>query len=147
MWHRIVPQFCSRMWRKAQERVSRVEAENAATLASACEDAEGLAQKIAHGLFGFAADAEQQREESKRAHQEQFEEPTLLHTRGSELCLSIICPPRVRNQLLEGMRIATLCHAEIAGKLATLWVVVSSATEFVLGCSPMKPSMWKLWTS
>jgi hypothetical protein len=33
--------------REALERVSRVEAENATALASSCEDAEGLAQKIA----------------------------------------------------------------------------------------------------
>jgi hypothetical protein len=33
--------------REAQERVSRVETENAVVLASACEDAEGLVRKVA----------------------------------------------------------------------------------------------------
>jgi hypothetical protein len=44
--------------REAHERVSRVEAENATALASACEDAEGLAQKVAL-LEGELAEARQ----------------------------------------------------------------------------------------
>jgi hypothetical protein len=45
-------------------------------------------------------------------------------------------PPRVRNHLLEGMQIAALHHTEMAQELATLWTVVSSIVEFMLGCSP-----------
>jgi hypothetical protein len=36
------------------------------------------------------------------------------------------------------MKLAALCHAEIARELATLRAAVSSATEFVLGRSPNK---------
>jgi hypothetical protein len=84
--------------REAHERVSRVEAENATVLASACEDAEGLAQKVAllegelaearqdwevaeensRFLWDAAAEAERRWEESERECQEQFEELTLL---------------------------------------------------------------------
>jgi hypothetical protein len=41
-------------------------------------------------------------EVSEKEHQEQFEELTLLQTWGSELCLAIAGPPRVRNHLSEG---------------------------------------------
>jgi hypothetical protein len=34
------------------------------------------------------------------------------------------------------MRIAALFHTEMAKELAMLWVVVSSAVELALGCSP-----------
>jgi hypothetical protein len=34
------------------------------------------------------------------------------------------------------MRIAALFHTEVAKELAMLWVVVSSAVELALGCSP-----------
>jgi hypothetical protein len=142
--------------RKALERVSRVEVENAVALASTCKDAEGLLRKIAllegelaevHparemaeenscGLSGAAVDAEWRREESEREHQEQFEELTLLQTRGSELCLAIISPPRVRNHLSKGMWIAAFHHTEMAREHAVLRAAVSSATEFTLGRSP-----------
>jgi hypothetical protein len=42
----------------------------------------------------------------------------------------------VRNHLSEEMRIATLHRAKMAGELAALQVVVSSASEFMFGCSP-----------
>jgi hypothetical protein len=144
--------------RKNHERVVRVEAENAMPLASAREDVEGLARKIAllegepvevrraqelaeensYGLFDAAADAEQQWEESERERQEQFKELTLLQTQGSELCLTIVGPPWVRNHLLEGMWITALPHTEMARELAALRAAVSSAAEFALRCSPNK---------
>jgi hypothetical protein len=60
---------------------------------------------------------------------EQFEELTLLQTRGSELCLAIVSPPSVWNHLSEGMWVAALCHTKMAGELAALWAAVSSAGE------------------
>jgi hypothetical protein len=74
-------------------------------------------------------------EEFEREHREQFEELTLLQTRGFELCLAITGPPQVRNHLSEGMQIATLHHIEMARELAVLQTAVSSAVEFTLGCS------------
>jgi hypothetical protein len=82
-----------------------------------------------------------------REHQEQFEELTLLQTQGSELCLAIVGSPRVRNHLSEGMRVAALCHTEMAGELAVLRAVVFSAVEFTLGCLPDEIFRWKLWMS
>jgi hypothetical protein len=41
----------------------------------------------------------------------------------------------VRNHLLEGMQITALRHTEMDGKLAALWVVVSSTVELALGHS------------
>jgi hypothetical protein len=41
----------------------------------------------------------------------------------------------VRNHLLEGKRIAALCHTKMARDPASLQVVVSSTVELVLGCS------------
>jgi hypothetical protein len=84
--------------RKAQKRVSRVEAENTVVLASTREDAEGLVQKIAllegeleeacqardvpeensRGLSDMAADAERRWKVSEREHREHFEELTHL---------------------------------------------------------------------
>jgi hypothetical protein len=72
----------------------------------------------------------------ERERQEQFEELTLLQTSGSELCLAIFGPPRVRNQLSEGMRLVTLRHTEMAGELSALHAAVFSAMELVLGRSP-----------
>jgi hypothetical protein len=84
--------------REALERVSRVEAENAAVLASACEDAEGFARKIA--LLEDELTAERQaREVSERERREQFMELTLLQTQCSELCHTIIGPSRARHHL------------------------------------------------
>jgi hypothetical protein len=44
----------------------------------------------------------------------------------------------MRNHLSEGMRNAALCHTKMAGELATLRTMVSSAAEFVLRCLPNK---------
>jgi hypothetical protein len=66
----------------------------------------------------------------------QFEELTLLQTRGSELCHGIISPPQARHHLPEGMCLVALRHTEMAREIAALWVAVSSATESVLGHSP-----------
>jgi hypothetical protein len=88
-----------------------------------------VAEENSHGLSNVAADAEQQREESERVCLEQFEEFTHLHTRASELCLAIIGSPRVRNHLSEGMRIASLHHAKMAGEHTMLRAAVFSMTE------------------
>jgi hypothetical protein len=55
--------------REPLERVSRAEAVNATTLASACEDVEGLAQKIAILEDELAAE-HQAREVPEREHRE-----------------------------------------------------------------------------
>jgi hypothetical protein len=142
--------------REAQERVSGVEVESSMAPASAHEEAEGLVWKIAllEGalaevcrawevaeensccLSDAVADAEQQWEESEREHQEQFEELTLLQAWGSKLCLAIVCPPRMRNHLSEGMHIAALRHTKMVRELTVLRAAVSSAVEITLGCSP-----------
>jgi hypothetical protein len=44
-------------------------------------------------------------------------------------------PPRVSSCLSEGMQAAVVCHAEVVGELAALWVEVSSTAELVLGHS------------
>jgi hypothetical protein len=121
--------------REALERVLRAEVENATTLASTCEDAEGLAQKIALLEDELAAER-RSREVSERGHQEQFEELTLLWTGGSELCHTIIGPPWVRHHLTEGMRLVALHHTKMAGELAVLRAAVSATAESVLGRSP-----------
>jgi hypothetical protein len=86
------------MEREARERVSRVEAENAAALASAREDAEGLVRKIAllegelvearrarevaeeksRGLSNAVANAEHRWEVFEKECREHFEELILL---------------------------------------------------------------------
>jgi hypothetical protein len=86
--------------REARDWVSRVEAESATTLASACREAEGFAQKIAllegelmeshraqdtvklnsQGLSHMAADTERRWEEYVRECQEWVQELTLLQT-------------------------------------------------------------------
>jgi hypothetical protein len=80
-------------------------------------------------------------------HREQFEELTLLQTRGSELCLAIVGPSQVRNHLSKEMHYAALCHTEMDGELVTLWAVVSSAVESVVGRSPDKTFQLRLWAS
>jgi hypothetical protein len=60
---------------------------------------------------------------------------------GSELCQAIVSPPTVQGHLLEGMKSATICHTELAGQLTALRAAVSSATQFVLGCSPSE-ALW-----
>jgi hypothetical protein len=107
------------MEREALERVLRVEAENDTAFASACEDVEALSWKITLLKDELAVERQSQ-EVSQRERQEQFEEITLLQTRGSELCHAIIGPPWVMHHLFEGMRLAALCHTEMVGELATL---------------------------
>jgi hypothetical protein len=63
--------------REALDRVSRVEVENTMLLASAHEDAEGLARKFALLEDKLAAE-HRAREVSERERREQFEELTLL---------------------------------------------------------------------
>jgi hypothetical protein len=131
--------------RVARERVSRVEVESAAMLASAHEEAKCLVWKItllegelvevrrawevakenSHGLSNMADDAERRWEVSEWEHQEHFEELTLLQTWGSELCLAIVNPPQVRNHLSEGMWVTTLRHTEMAGELVVIQAVLS----------------------
>jgi hypothetical protein len=72
---------------------------------------------------------------SEREHREQFEELTLLQTRGSELCHAIIGPPRARHHLSEGMRLAAIHHTKMAKELAVLRAAMSSTAELVLGRS------------
>jgi hypothetical protein len=120
--------------REAPERVSRVKAKNAMALASAREDAEGFAQKIAL-LVDELAGEHRTWEMSEMEHRAQFEELTLLQTWGSKLCHAIIGPPRARHHLSDGMWVAALCHTEMVGELAALWSVVSTAAESMLGHS------------
>jgi hypothetical protein len=65
-------------------------------LAEACRARE-VAEENSRGLSNAARSVEHQWEVSKREREEHFEEVTLLHTRGSELCPAIVGPPRVRN--------------------------------------------------
>jgi hypothetical protein len=126
--------------------VSRMEVETAAVLASAREDADGLvwihararevSEKNARILSDVAATTESWWVVSERKRREHESLHPLLQTRGSELCLAILGPPRVRNHLSEGMRIAALCHTEMAGEPAALRAMVSSTMELMLRCSP-----------
>jgi hypothetical protein len=113
--------------REVLERLSRVEAENSAALASARDDAEGLVQKIAL-LESELAEERKARKTSEREDWECFDELTLLQAQGLELCLS--------RRLFEGMWLATLHHNEMVRELAVFQAVVSSATELVLKRSP-----------
>jgi hypothetical protein len=97
--------------REALQSVSRVEVENAAALAYACEDAGGFVWKIALLEGGHAA------------------EDRAIHTNVS--------PPRARHHLSEGMRLAALHHTEMAGELAALWAALSSVAESVVRHSPI----------
>jgi hypothetical protein len=63
-------------------------------------------------------------------------EITLLQTRGFEVYHAIISPPKAKHHLSEGMRHAVLYHTEMAGELNAFGVVMSSAMESVLRCSP-----------
>jgi hypothetical protein len=87
-------------------------------------------------LSDTVADSARQLVVSEREHQEQFDELSLLHAWGSELCLMIIGPPRVRNHLSVQMWAATLRHTKMAGELAMLWAAVSPVVQSVLGWSP-----------
>jgi hypothetical protein len=142
--------------REAQKRVSRMEVESTVALASACGEAKDLTRRIAllegelaearqardttkensQGLSDVAADAERRLEESKRVCWEHVEELILLQTRGSELCLTIVGPLRVRSHLLEGMLIAALHHNEMLEEFAALRAAVSSIVKFALRHSP-----------
>jgi hypothetical protein len=73
---------------------------------------------------------------SEREHREKFGELTLLSTRGSKLCHTIIGPLRTRHHLSEGMRLVTLYHTKRAREHSMLRVVVSSTVESEVGCSP-----------
>jgi hypothetical protein len=95
-----------------------------------------VAKENSRGLFNAAADAERQQEKSERERREQFEELNILQTRGSELYRAIVGHLWVRNHLSEGMRITALHHTEMVEDLTVLQVMVSSAAEFTLGCSP-----------
>jgi hypothetical protein len=92
-----------------------------------------VAEENARGLSDTTVDVELWWEESKRGHQEQLEELTVLQTRGFELCFSIVGPPRVRNHLSEVMWIAALHHTKMAKELASLRMTMSFAVEFTLG--------------
>jgi hypothetical protein len=102
--------------REARERVLRVETKNTVVLAYAREETNGLIWKVTL-LEGELAEARWAREVAKEnfrdlsnvatdgawrlvvtewEHREQFEELTLLQTWGSELCLAIVGPARVR---------------------------------------------------
>jgi hypothetical protein len=125
--------------------------ENTATLASCREDAKGLVRKVIllegglaearqaqeaaeekfHSLFDTSADGARWLMVFEKERRKQFEELSLLRDRGSESCLTI-GSPRVRNHLLEGMQVASLCHTEMAGELAALQAAVSSDAELVL---------------
>jgi hypothetical protein len=121
--------------REALERMSRAEAENVTALASAHGDAEGLVRKIVV-LEGELVTERQTWEVSEREHREQFEELTLLETRGFELCPTVVGPPQARHHLFEGMQIAALRHTKMARELAALRAAVSSVVELVHGHSP-----------
>jgi hypothetical protein len=95
-----------------------------------------VAEENSHGLSDAVADAEHWWEVSERERREQFEELTLLQTRGSELCHAIIGPPQMTNHLSEGMRLATLHHTEMVEQLAALQAAASSIVELAVGRSP-----------
>jgi hypothetical protein len=132
------------------------EVEDATTLASACEDVEGLVQKVALlegeltkarqalevveekfcSLSDTSADGVRSLVAFEMEHQEHFEELSLLRAWGAELCLAIVGPSQAGNHMSERMRAAAIRHIEMAKELATLWVAVTSAMELVLGRSP-----------
>jgi hypothetical protein len=85
-----------------------------------------VAEEKSCGLSDAATNAECRWEVSKKECREHFEELTLLQTRGSELCLAIVGPPRVRNHMSEGMQIAALLHIEMAREFVVLRAEVSS---------------------
>jgi hypothetical protein len=95
-----------------------------------------VAEENFHVLSDAVADAERWWEVSERERREQFEELTLLQTRGSELCHVIIGPPQMTNHLSEGMRLATLHHTEMVEQLAALQEAASSIVESAVGRSP-----------
>jgi hypothetical protein len=115
--------------------VSRAEAENATLFAFAREDAEGFACNITLLEDELVAERGAQ-EVSEMERWAQFEVLTLLQTWGFELCHAIVGPPQVRHHQSEGMRLAALRHTKMAGELAVLQVMVSTAAELVHEHSP-----------
>jgi hypothetical protein len=108
------------------------EVEDTTVLASAHEDAEGLVQKVAL-LKGELAEARQAREVAEKKFCSLFD----ASADGARwLCLDIVGPSRVRNQLSERMRPATICHIKMVGEHVVLRVTVTSVVELVLGRSP-----------
>jgi hypothetical protein len=95
-----------------------------------------LAEENSRGLSDAAANTECRWEVTEWERQKQFDELTHLQTRGSELCLVILGPPRVRNHPSEGMQLMALRHSEMAGELATLRVTVPFVADSALGRSP-----------
>jgi hypothetical protein len=125
-----------------------VEAENAAALASASEDAEGFVRKIAL-LEGELVAERPAQEVFERERREQFEELTLLQTRGSDLCHAIIDPPQARHHLSEGMRHAALRHTEMAWSRRThiLSGLPRGSVTCSLGHHPVGPDWAIVWMS
>jgi hypothetical protein len=64
-------------------------------------------------LSDVVSNAEPQWEESEWECQEWVHELTLLQTRAFELCQAIVCPPRVRSYLSEGIQITALRHTKM----------------------------------
>jgi hypothetical protein len=77
--------------REALQRVWRVEAENPMMLASGHDDAKGLAQKITLLEDELAAERRSW-EVSERERREKFKELTLLQSRDSVMCHTIVSP-------------------------------------------------------
>jgi hypothetical protein len=73
-----------------------------------------MAEANHQGFFDRAADIDRQWEDAEKQCQDLVQELTLLQTRESELCLAIVGLPRVWGHLFEGMRIAIICHTEMA---------------------------------
>jgi hypothetical protein len=88
---RDVQDWATLVEREALERVSRAEAENATMLASAHQDAEGFAWKVAVLKDELAAE-HQAREVSEREFQEQFEELTSCRPRVPSCVMPSLIP-------------------------------------------------------
>jgi hypothetical protein len=83
-------------------------------------------------LFDVSVDGARWLEVSEMERRAQFEELSLLWAWSAKLCLAIVGPSWVRSHLSVRMRAAALRHAEMAGELAALQSVVSSAVKLVL---------------
>jgi hypothetical protein len=63
-------------------------------------------------------------------------ELTLQRLRETELCMTIVgASPQA--PLHEGMQFVATHYTGVVMRLSTLWVAVSLATQFVLGCLPV----------
>jgi hypothetical protein len=80
------------------------------------------------------------REVSERLCREEFEDLTLLQTRGSELCHAIIGPPRARHHLTEGMWLAALHNTEMDESLPCFEERCLLLRSRCLGTDPVTPS-------